>query len=224
LDLLRAERFERLAKQLMRRRRQFLDSAADMYADTEIAAIALTESSRRIDAMPDERRVWQWRWQLPALPPPFLARGTYFYELLYSAFKWRWWVRIVDGLMHTAVIDRIAGLLLGTITALGIVDDSVSRALLSGGSLRGPLTVVAIGALLLLWLGVKAAARTSLSSSLSTSVGSLLPALALTWILYTPGRVFAALVSLIGLRWLVIDIVAFTADSTGLLDRLLPKK
>ena len=224
LDLLREPRFGRLTRQLARRRRQFLDQTADTYAETAIAAIALVELSRQVDAAPDTNRVWQWRWQLPTIPPPFLARGAYFYELLYGAVNARWWVRAVDALVNTALVDRSAGLLLGTITALGIVDPDVSEALIKAEGGRTTLTVVGVGIMLLLWLGVKAAARSSLLQSLTSSAGALLPAMALTWILQTPTPALPVLVSLIGLRMLVIDVVAFTADSTGLLDRLLPKR
>jgi hypothetical protein len=34
--------------------------------------------------------------------------------------------------------------------------------------------------------------------------------------------VIPTFVALVAMRWLVIDVVAFTADSTGLLNKLLP--
>lgn len=132
-------------------------------------------------------------------------------------------MRTVDALMNTAIIDRSAGLLLGTITALGIVSPDVSDALIKADAGRTALTILGVGVLLLLWLSVKAAARSSLLRSLTSSAFALAPAAALTWILHTPTPPLPALISLIGLRLLVIDVVAFTADSTGLLDRLLPK-
>jgi len=67
---------------------------------------------------------------------------------------------------------------------------------------------------------------TALSSALLaayTSIGSLVVAILLTWMLFTAGLPPAAVVSITGLRWLVIDVVAYAADSSGLLDRLIPK-
>jgi hypothetical protein len=223
LDLLGQQRFERLAQQLTRRRRQFLDMEADAYTETAIAAIALVESSRYVDTAPDHDRLWPWRWQLPRVPPPFLAGGGYFYELLYGSARGRRSVRAIDAVMNTAAIDRAAGLLLGTITALGIVDPDVSQALIQADSGRTILTILGVSILLLLWLLVKAAARSSLLQSLVSSAVAMVPAAALTWVLHTPTPALPALISLIGLRTLVIDVVAFTVDSAGLLDRLLPK-
>lgn len=224
LDLIQQQRFESLTQQLARRRRQFLDPAADSYAETAIAAIALLESSRRIDAVPNGHRLWHWRWRLPTTPPPFLAHGAYFYELLYGAIKARWWVRAVDALMNTAVVDRSAGLLLGTITALGIVDPDVSEVLIKADNSRTTLTIIGVIVLLLLWNGIKSAARSSVLRSLSSSAAAFLPAAVLTWILHSPTPALPALISLIGLRMLIIDVVAFTAHSTGLLDRMLLKQ
>jgi hypothetical protein len=223
LELIQQPRLEGLTRQLARRRRQFLDPAADSYAETAIAAIALLESSRRIDTTPHGHRLWPWRWQLPTTPPPFLARGAYFYEILYGAVKARWWVRVVDTLRNTEVLDRAAGLLLGTITALGIVDPDVSDALIKADNGRIALTITGVIALLVVWHGIKAAARASVLRSLSSSIVAFLPAAALTWILQTPTPALPALMSLLGLRMLITDVVAFTVHSTGLLDRLLPK-
>jgi hypothetical protein len=224
LDLLLVARVERLARHLIRRRRQILSPTADMYAETEIGAIALLECSRQLERAPDGHARWLWRWNLPTLPPPFLCPGAYFYELLYSAFKVRWWIRTVDTLVGASLLDHAAGLLLGMIATLGIVDDYVTGVLATGrADLRGVLTVTLTGVLLLLWFGVKATARSSALHALSTSVGSLMAAVTFTWILLTPAPFFPAVVTLVGLRWLVIDIVAFTANASGLLDRLLPK-
>ncbi|MET0236412.1 MAG: prenyltransferase/squalene oxidase repeat-containing protein [Kibdelosporangium sp.] len=224
LNLIHERRFENLSKQLARRRRQFLDPAADSYAETAIAAIALLESSRHIDATHAGHQHWHWRWQLPTTPPPFLARGAYFYEMLYGAIKARWWVRTVDVLMNTAIVDRSAGLVLGTITALGIVNPGLSEILIKADTGRSTLTMIGVGILLLVWNGIKIAAQTSVLRSLTSSAAAFVPAAALTWILHSPTPTVPALISLLGLRVLVIDVVAFTADSTGLLDRLLPKK
>src|SRR6266480_3629985 len=51
------------------------------------------------------------------LAPPFLCRTAYLYELLYGLFGARWWMRTVDFLVNAAIIDRAAGLLLGTVAA-----------------------------------------------------------------------------------------------------------
>lgn len=224
LDLLQQPRFERLARQLSQRRRQFLDPAGDSYADTEIAAIALLEASRAIDARADAQGSWHWRWQLPTTAPPFLVRGAYFYELLYGMVKARWWVRIVDAVVNSGVVTRSAGLILGTVTAVGVVDPDISDVLIKAEGGRMTLTIIGVAVLLLLWNGIKAAARSSLLRSLTSSAIAFVPAAALTWILHSPTPAVPALISLIGLRMLVIDVVAFTADSTGLLDRILPKQ
>jgi len=224
LDLLHLPRYERLTHRLSRRQRQFLAPTADAYAETEIAAIALAETSRHVDAAPEDHPGWRWRWRLPAVSPPFLARGTYFYDLLYSAVNARWWVRVVDALMDRDVVDRTAGLVLGTITALAVINPDVADVLVQVEGARLTVTLVGIAVLLLLWFGVKIAAQTSLLKALSSSVGALVPAAVLTWVLDSPTPDAPALMSLLGLRLLVIDVVAFTADSTGLLDRLLPKQ
>jgi hypothetical protein len=217
-------RVERLARHLIRRRRQILSPTADMYAETEIAAIALLECSRQLESQPGGHARWSWRWDLPTLAPPFLCPGAYLYELLYSAFKTRWWIRTVDTLVGASLLDQAAGLLLGGIATLGIVDDYVTGVLATGrADLRGVLTVTLTSALLVLWFGLKATTRSSALRALSTSIGSLMAAVTLTWILFTPAPFFPAVITLVGLRWLVIDIVAFTADASGLLDRLLPK-
>lgn len=223
LDLLREPRGERLACRLSQRRRQFLDPGADSYAETALAAIALIEASRSVDAMPDGPRVWRWRWRLPNPTPPFLVRGPYFYELLYGAVKARWWVRAVDVLVRRKIVDHAAGLLIGAVTSIGVISDYVVEALAASGALRGGATIVVVCTLVLAWFGVKAAARSSAWKALGSSAGSLLVAGTLALALDPTDPVFPGLVALIGLRWLVIDVVAFTADSAGLLDRLLPK-
>jgi Prenyltransferase and squalene oxidase repeat len=193
LDLLRQPRFERLAQQLSRRRRQFLDPAGDSYAETEIAAIALLEASRMIDAGADADGSWQWRWQLPTTAPPFLVRGAYFYELLYGLAKARWWVRTVDAVVNSGIVARSAGLVLGTVTAVGVVDPDVSDVLIRADSGRITLTIIGVAVLLLLWNGIKAAARSSLLRSLSSSAVAFLPAAALTCC--------ASLILHMGRRW-----------------------
>ncbi|MGH3679180.1 MAG: prenyltransferase/squalene oxidase repeat-containing protein, partial [Natronosporangium sp.] len=223
LGLLREERYERLTRQLAERRREFLDPAADMYADTEIVAIALLEASRSVDAMPDGGRAWPWRWQLPHPAPPFLARSPYAYELMYGAIRSRRWVRVVDVLVHRRVIDHVAGAVLGAVTSIGIVSDYVVEALVAGGGLRGAWTVTIVAVLVLSWQLVKAAAVRSWRGGVGTSAGSLATALLLSAML-DPGPVVPTFVALVGLRWLVIDAVAFTADSSGLLNRLLPNR
>lgn len=226
LNMLQEQRFERLARQLTERRRQFLDPATDLYADTALAAIALIEVSRSVDAMSNHESFerWRWRWRLPSPTPPFLVSGPYFYELLYGAIKARWWVGLVDEVVRRKVIDRAAGLLLGAITSIGIVSDYIVNALGANGALRGIPTVIVIGLLMLTWFGIKVAARSSVWEALTSSATSLLVAGTLVLVLDLQEPLFPAFVSLVGLRWLVIDVVAFTADSTGLIDRLLPKR
>ncbi|MPZ85158.1 MAG: hypothetical protein GEV28_34140 [Actinophytocola sp.] len=96
--------------------------------------------------------------------------------------------------------------------------------LIKADTSRTTLTIIGVIVLLLLWNGIKSAARSSVLRSLSSSAGALLPAAALTWILHSPTPPLPALISLIGLRMLIIDVVAFTAHSTGLLDRMLLKE
>ena len=205
---------------MAKRHRQALSVTADLYAETEIAAVALLECSHRLDASaaPGRSDSWGWRWVLPALPPPFLCRQRYFYEALYSAIKARWWIRTVDALADASVVEGTAGLLLGTIAALGIVDDRLSAAFtVTQLDARGVLAAATGGLLLLLWLGVKLTARRAVTGTVWVSVGALLLALAITWILPSPAPTPAALLPVIGLRWLIIDAVAFTADRSGLL-------
>jgi hypothetical protein len=223
LDLVRECSCEQLAHRLSQRRRQFLDPGADMYADTALAAIALIEASRSVDALPDGPRAWRWRWQLPNPTPPFLVRGPYFYELLYGVARTRWLVRVVDVLVQRRVVDRAAGLLLGAVTSIGVISDYVVNALAAGNALRGATTLAIVFGLVVCWLAIKAAARSAVLPALGTSVGALLVAGPLSLVLDPTDPVFPGLVALIGLRWLVIDVVSFTADSSGLLDRLLPK-
>jgi Prenyltransferase and squalene oxidase repeat len=224
LDLLLDKRVEALGRQLAQRQRHTLSAEADMYAETELSAITLIECSRRLDGLPGEASSWAWRWRLPPLPPPFLARGTYLYELLYSLVKKRWWVRTVDALVNARIIDRVAALLLGVITALGVVDDHITDALRSSsGDFRADVTNAIVGVLLLLWLGVKTTARSSVLKAAYSSIGSLGVAALLTWIFYSPGMALSVVISLTGLRWLIVDVVAFAAESSGLLERLLPK-
>jgi hypothetical protein len=222
LDLLRDRRSERLAYQLSQSRRQFLDPQADLYADTALAAIALLEASRAVDP-PGRTGSWPWRWQLPNPTPPFLVRGPYFYELLYGVLWARWWVRLVDLLIRRRVVDRAAGLLLGAVTSIGIISDYVVDSVAAGGALRGSTTIAIVFGLVVCWLAIKSAARSSVLAGLRSSGGALLVAAPLSLVLDPADPVFPGLVVLIGLRWLVIDVVAFTADSSGLLERLLPR-
>jgi len=224
LDLCRDRHVNRLAAQLCRQRSRILAPGADLYAETEIAAIAVLESSRHLDSLADVQPCWTWRWELPVLPPPFLCRTAYLYELLYGLFRARWWIRTVDFLVESAIVDRSAGLLLGTVAALGVVDDSVISAMTNlGTGVRGITTVVLIAAGATLWLTIKSCAYSSVLRAARASVSSLVAGVLLTWIVLTPAPLFPSIVVLVALRWLVIDIVAHTVDASGLLDRMLPR-
>jgi hypothetical protein len=220
LDVLHATAVEKLALRLLERRRDWLSPHADLYAETEIAALALLECSRQLDQSSLDG--WTWRWTLPALPPPFLYRTTYLYDLLYSAFRARWWMGTVDRLAANSLVERMLGVLLGTITALGIVDDYVTSVFTGlRVDARGVFTVTVILLLLCLWILLKASWKTSTWQALLDSVGPLTVAALLTWIFYAASPIFPSLLAFIGLRWLVIDVIAFTANNSGLLNRLL---
>ena len=224
LDVLGVLAVEKLALRLVERRRSWLNPKADIYAETEIAALALLECSRHLDSKHTPASAWQWRWTLPALPPPFLYRTTYLYDLLYGAFRARWWVVTVDRLAAGSLVERTLGVLLGTITALGIVDDYVT-AVFAGlrADARGVFTATAILVLLCLWLLLKASWTSSIWHALLDSVSPLAVAVLLTWVFYAPCPIYPSLVAFIGLRWLVIDVIAFTANNSGLLNGMLFK-
>jgi len=133
-------------------------------------------------------------------------------------------MRTVDFLVNAAIIDRAAGLLLGTVAALGFVDDFVTAAMTNlGNGVRGIVAIVLIGCVSALWLAVKSCAYSSLLRAARTSVWSLIAGALLTWIVLTPAPVFPSLLALVALRWLVIDVIAHTADASGLLNRMLPR-
>ncbi len=224
LDLCQHRQTERLAIRLCRQRSRILAQEADLYAETEITAIAVLESSRHLDSLTDVPPCWAWRWTLPALPPPFLCRTGYLYELLYGLCRARWWIRTVDFLVDAAIVDRSAGLLLGTVAAMGFIDDLVTASMTNlGNGVRGITTIVLIGGVSALWLAIKSCAYSSLLRAAGASIGSLIASVLLTWVMLTPAPIFPSLVMLVALRWLVIDIVAHTVNASGLLDRLLPR-
>jgi hypothetical protein len=226
LRLLQAEstRVERLALELTRRRRQTLSTSADLYGETEIMAIALLECSRQLDRLPDGSQNWAWRWKLQAVPPPFLCPEAYFYELMYGVLDARWWVKTVDALARVSFVERVAGVLLGTIAALGIANEELTAAFaITDFDTRGVLGIAVVVVLVMAWLGVRAAARLAASGTAWVSVAALVVALAITWIVSPPSQAFPGLLSVVALRWLIIDVVAFTADRSGLLKRLVPK-
>jgi ABC-type amino acid transport system permease subunit len=89
---------------------------------------------------------------------------------------------------------------------------------------RGVFTATAILVLLCLWLLLKASWTSSVWQVLIDSISSLTVAVLLTWIFYAPCPVYPSLVAFVGLRWLVIDVIAFTANNSGLLNGLLFKQ
>jgi hypothetical protein len=223
LDLTRSDRAERLALALVGRRRETLRRTADLYADTELAAIALLEGSQAIDEGPDPE-AWPWRWKLPSLPPPFMSKGTYFYDLLYSVVNRRWWVRFVDWLVGGKILEHSASLLFATVVAFGVVDPDLTEPFaLSQFDVRRTVAFVLVLALVVGWIGVKVTARSLATRSTWTTVGAIVLAIATTWVLAGPTPLVPDLLTVTAMRWLVIDGVAFTADRSGLLDRLLPK-
>lgn len=223
-DMLDDDRVDRLARRLAHRRRQTLNADADLYAETEISAIALLECSRHLDARPGGEDAWPWRWALPVISPPFLASEGYFYELLYGALGKQWWVHFVDRLAARNALERIAGLLFGTIAALGVVTDGVVAAFtLSRFDARHVAALAVVVVLVAAWIGVKAAARSLAVGSAWATVAAVGVAAILTWIFAGPTPVVPDLLPVVAVRWLVVDSVAFTTDRTGLLERLLPK-
>lgn len=218
-----ASRLERLAIELTRRRRQTLSASADLYGETEIMAIALLECSRELDRLPNGAQRWAWRWRLQALPPPFLCPEAHFYELMYGALNARWWVKAVDRLVRANFIERIAGVILGTIAALGIVNNELTAAFaIDDIDARGVLSIIVVALLVMAWLGVRMAARLAASGTTWVSIAALVVALAITWIVSPPSPVVPGLLLVVALRWLIIDVVAYTADRSGLLKRFVP--
>lgn len=221
LDMLQEEPSKKLALALCQRRSKFLDNEADLYAETEIAALAILECSRRLEAASKNNREWAWRWSLPSLPPPFLCRTPYIYEVLYGIIRARWWIKIVDSLVRTSMVDRAAGLLLGSIAALGIVDDHITSIFtLMAGSIRGSLTIAFIATMMTAWITVKSCAYSSITRAIRKSIGSLLISAILTLLLLTPAPIYPTIIALTMLRWLITDVIAYTVDSSGFLRRL----
>jgi hypothetical protein len=224
LDLCRHRQTERLAIRLCRLRSRVLAQGADLYAETEITGIAVLESSRHLDSLSDVPPCWAWRWALPALPPPFLCRTGYVYELLYGLCRARWWIRTVDFLVDAAIVDRLAGVLFGAVATLGFMDGLVTASMTNlDNGVRGVTTIVLIGGVSALWLAIKSCTYSSVLRAAGASIWSLVASVLLTWVLLIPAPIFPSLVALVALRWLVIDVVAHTVDSSGLLDRLLPR-
>lgn len=225
LGMLQDRRVIRLGRELAERRTEFLAPEADLYAETEISALAILECSRSLDERAEDQGDWSWRWSLPPTPPPFLCRTAYIYELMYSAIGARWWIRIVDWLLAGAVVDRAAGLLLGIVAMLGIVSDNLAQLLLTMRlGVRGVLTLTLITGVIAAWLAIKSCAYHSLWRALRKSCGSFITAIVFTFILIASVPTFPSLAALVGLRWLVVDVVAYTADSSGLLGRLLIRR
>jgi hypothetical protein len=146
------------------------------------------------------------------------------YELLYVVVPKRSWFRTVDWFIGFGLIDRAVGLSLGAVVAPGLVSQSITD--LFTVENYGPRQMVALSIVifgLLLWTGVKASARLSLWRALRGSVGSALIAVLLVWLVFGLSPFLPTSLALAGLLWLIIDMVAYTADSSGLLDRLLNK-
>jgi hypothetical protein len=225
MEMCRDRRVEQLAMRLSRRRDINLAPTADLYAETEITAIALLESSRHIDSSAETSTVyWAWRWTLPALPPPFLSHTSHLYELLYGLMRSRRWIKVVDWLVNSAAVDKAAGLLLGAVAALGFVDDYVTTSMTNLGSgARGTTTVALVVVASALWLSIKSCAYSSLLRAVRASAGSAIATSVLTWILYSPTPLYPSGIALLALRWLVIDIIAHTADASGLLNRMISR-
>jgi hypothetical protein len=222
LNLLDLDRFATMAETLRSRRLQTLHQSSDLYADTEIAALALLETARRVKTGMDEKR-WSRLWQLPVIPPPFLRQDTYLYDVLYGAIRSARWVRFIDLVARHGVLERAIATLIGSIAALGVVDQRVSNAFMITQINAHSVTVtITLASIVCLWLGLKVAARSGVRSLLTTTIGSLIAATALLWIVDGVGPEPRQL-PLLSLYWLIVDAVVFTADRTGLLARVLPQ-
>lgn len=220
LGMLNERRCERLFNELAHRRRQVLRLDADTYVETELWAITLLECAREADRMDRPRHPQLTR--LPSLPPPFLVSGAYAYEFFYRLAGGRRRVRIVDRVVDWRVVERVVGVLLGMFVALGVVDDYlVSRIDSATGDLRQTVTASVLLALAAGWVAAKTTVRSSLAGAVSSSVVSAAVSIFLVWILFTPGLRTPAVMMLGGLVWLIVDVVAFSADTSGLLDRVL---
>jgi hypothetical protein len=69
-----------------------------------------------------------------------------------------------------------------------------------------------------------ACAYSSLLRAVRASAGSVIATSVLTWILYSPTHpLYPSTIALAALRWLVIDIIAHTADASGLLNRMISR-
>lgn len=223
LDLVDGSSGQRLVRSLTSRRSRYLSRESDLYWETALVALALEESSRKLTS-PSQLHDWDWLYRLPRIAPPFLTDSSYMYELLYVVVPKRSWFRTVDWFIGFGLIDRAVGLSLGAVVASGLVSQPITD--LFTVENYGPRQMVALSIVifgLLLWTGVKASARLSLWRALRGSVGSALIAVLLVWLVFGLSPFLPTSLALAGLLWLIIDMVAYTADSSGLLDRLLNK-
>jgi prenyltransferase beta subunit len=225
LDLLGRREAHQLGRFLSRRLDYCLSDSADLYADTEITAIALAECAQALRP-PTNRPVgpWAWLWALPPTPPPFLRHSSYFYDLLYSASRRRVWVRCVDFLARMRLAEAFVALLLGMVVSLGTVDDRVIAAYVSHQSgWRAVFVLLAESALLLGWMLIKVAIRRTIRGILTGTLASVLVSVAILVFLTATISSRLSAANLVVLQALVIDVIAFTADSSGLLNRLFAR-
>jgi hypothetical protein len=214
---------DRLCELLLRRRGSILSWKADLYAVTEIFALALIEYSRALDNHPHiGPSLWAQRWELPTFPPPFLRGEAHVYELLYSTLRRQWWLHIVDWAVRFEVLETFAGLSLGLITALGVIDDRlVGAARLDRLDARHLITATVIVGMCSAWCVFRVMGAGDLRSVLFASCGAGVLGLGATYCL--GDRIRPPEIPVILLYIFIIDIVAFTADRSGLLSTLLPE-
>jgi hypothetical protein len=225
LDLLQHREAHRLGRFLLRRLDYCLSDSADLYADTEVMAIALSECAQALGP-PSSQEVEPWAglWTLPPTPPPFLRQSTYFYDLFYSVSRRRTWVRCVDFSARTRLAEAFVALLLGMVVSLGTVDDRVIAAYMTNQSGWRALSILTAEAGLMLgWILIKVVARRTVRGVLLGTVASVLVSLAILVFLTVPVSSALSVAALILLQALVIDVAAFTADSSGLLSRLFAR-
>lgn len=224
-------RAEELARRFAGRASEVLGPASDAY-DTEVVGLALLEWSRVADgevaAAGSATVAAPWRWELPRLLPPFARGGNDLYDVLYQLRDSTRWRSAIDRVVRRNLVEAAGGRILGVVGALAIVDERSARYLAGQGNTAvAVLLVVAVVAAAAAWVAMRllaATARARVLRSLATSValGALVADMDLLGI---PAGALDPVVVRLGLTTLtalVVDVVSYTADRSGLVARFLP--